>query len=89
MKDVFTELHGGSSGGFLGDKTLNKVRQRYYRLQARGDIERWCRQCDICEASRGPRTRNRGQMHQYNVGDRFERITIDVAGPFRRSDQGD
>jgi hypothetical protein len=30
-KDVLTELHGGSSGGHLGDnKTLNKVRQRYY-----------------------------------------------------------
>jgi hypothetical protein len=89
VKDVLTELHVGSSGGHLGDyKDLNKFRQRYYWLQAKGDIERWCRQCDICEASRDPRTRNRGQIHQYNVGSRFERITIDVAGPFPRSDQG-
>jgi hypothetical protein len=27
-------------------------------------------------------------MHQYNVGAPFERIVIDVAGPFPRSDQG-
>jgi transposase InsO family protein len=27
-------------------------------------------------------------MHQYNVGAPFERIAIDVAGPFPRSDQG-
>jgi transposase InsO family protein len=27
-------------------------------------------------------------MHQYNVGSPFERIAIDVAGPFPRSDQG-
>jgi hypothetical protein len=27
-------------------------------------------------------------MHQYNVGAPFEKITIDVAGPFPRSDQG-
>jgi hypothetical protein len=26
-------------------------------------------------------------MHQYNVGAPFERIAIDVAGPFPRSDQ--
>jgi hypothetical protein len=69
MKNMLTELHGGSSGGHLGvNKTLNKVRQRYYWLQARGDIERWCPMCDICAANRGPRTRNWGQMHQYNVG---------------------
>jgi hypothetical protein len=27
-------------------------------------------------------------MHQYNVGAPFERIAIDVAGPFPRSEQG-
>jgi hypothetical protein len=89
VKDVLTELHGGSSGGHLGvNKTLNKVRQWYRWLQARDDIDSWCRLCDICAASRSPRTRNRGQMHQYNVGAPFERIVIDVAGPFPRSDQG-
>jgi transposase InsO family protein len=40
------------------------------------------------EASQGPRTRNRGQMQQYNIGAPFERIAINVAGPFPRSDQG-
>jgi hypothetical protein len=40
---------------------------------------------DTCAASHGPRTRNRGQMHQYNVGAPFERIAIDVAGSFPRS----
>ncbi|PNF15527.1 hypothetical protein B7P43_G16595 [Cryptotermes secundus] len=89
VKDVLSELHGGPSGGHFGvNKTLNKVRQRFYWLQARTDIEKWCRQCDTCAASRVPRTRNRGQMHQYNVGAPFERIAIDIAGPFPRSDQG-
>jgi hypothetical protein len=89
VKDVLTELHSGSSGGHLGvNKILNKFRQRYYWLQARGDIERWGRLCDICAASRGPLTRDRGHMHQYNFGAPFERIVIDVAGPFPGSDQG-
>jgi hypothetical protein len=89
VKDVLTELHCGSSGGHLDvNKTLNKVRQLSYWLQARGNIERWCRMCDISAASSGLRTRNRGQMHQYNVGTPFERIAIDVPGPFPRSYQG-
>jgi hypothetical protein len=27
-------------------------------------------------------------MHQYNVGAPFERVAIDIAGPFPRSDRG-
>jgi hypothetical protein len=89
VKDMVTELHGGPSGGHLGvSKTLNKFRQRFCWLQVRADIEKWCQQCDTCAASWGPWTRNQGQMHQYNVGAPFERLAIDVAGPFPRSDQG-
>ena len=52
------------------------------------DVERTCQMCDICAAGRGPRTRSRGQMKQYNVGAPFERIAIDIAGPFPVSDAG-
>jgi hypothetical protein len=83
--DVLTELRGGPSGIHLGvNETLNKVRQKYYWLQARGDVEK----CDTCAAGCGPRTRNRGQMHQYNVGAPLERKTINVAESFPRRDQG-
>jgi hypothetical protein len=27
-------------------------------------------------------------MHQYNVGSSFERVAIDIAGPFPKSDRG-
>jgi hypothetical protein len=65
---VLAELHGAPSGGHSGvNKTLDKVLQRYSWLQTRTDVEKWCRQCDTCACSLGPRTRNRGLMHQYNV----------------------
>jgi hypothetical protein len=51
VKDVLTELHGGTSGSNLGvNKPLSKIRQRYYWDHARDDIERWCQMCDICAA---------------------------------------
>jgi hypothetical protein len=34
------------------------------------------------------RTRNQCQLHQYNVGAPFDRIAIDIAGPFSWSNQG-
>ena len=89
VKEVLTEMHGGKSGGNLGaSKTMDKVRQRNYWLHLRSDVERWCRQCDTFATSRGPRTRSRGLMHQYNVGVSFERMTVDIAGPFPESDRG-
>jgi hypothetical protein len=89
MKDVLIELHGGPSEGYLGvNKILDKVRLRYYWLQARNDVIKWCRQWDTCVAICGPQTRNLGQMHHYNVVAPFERIAINAAGPFSLSDKG-
>jgi hypothetical protein len=50
------------------NKTIDKVWQHYYWLHLGGNVERWCRQCHTCAASRGPRTKIRGLMHLYNVG---------------------
>ena len=89
VKEVLTKIHGGTSGGHLGfNKTIDKFCQRYYWLNLRGDVERWRQQYDTCATSRGPRTRSRGLMHQYNIGAPFERNAIDIAGHFLESDQG-
>jgi hypothetical protein len=80
VKKVLMEIHGGSSGGYFGtNKTIEKVRQRYYWLHLRDDVERWCQQCDTCAAIRGPRIRSRSLMYQYNIGAPFERIAIEIA----------
>jgi len=89
VDEFLTELHGDASGGHLGaNKTMDKIRQRYYWLRLRDDVERWFRHCDACAANRGPRTRSRVLIHQYNVGAPFERIAVDIAGPFPKSDRG-
>jgi hypothetical protein len=92
VKEVLAKLHGGPSGGQLGvNKTLDKVRQKYYWLQARHDVEEWRRRCNTCAASQGSQARSQGLMQPYasiQHQARFEGIAIDVAGPFPQSDQG-
>jgi hypothetical protein len=86
LKAVLAELHGGPSGGHLGvNSTLDQVRKRHYWLQVRDDVEEWTRRCGTCAASRVPRTRSRGRIHQYNGA--FERIAVDVAGSLPQRDQ--
>ena len=82
-------MHGGASGGHLGiAKTMAKIKQRFYWISCRCDVEEWIANCKECMSAKGPRTKSRGKMCQYNAGGPFERIAMDVAGPFPVSDSG-
>ncbi|UYV82242.1 K02A2.6-like [Cordylochernes scorpioides] len=67
------EMHSSPTGGHFGiRKTLAKARERFSWPETR----------------KGPTTRSKGKLKIYNVGAPFERIAIDVAGPFPKSDLG-
>ncbi|UYV82442.1 K02A2.6-like, partial [Cordylochernes scorpioides] len=83
------EMHSSPTGGHFGiRKTLAKARERFCWPESRADVEKWCRNCTQCSARKGPTTRSKGKLKIYNVGAPFERIAIDVAGPFPKSDLG-
>jgi hypothetical protein len=46
------------------NKTLSMVRKSFYWLQARSDIEKWCRHCKIYSVRRCPRTGNRSLIRK-------------------------
>lgn len=58
------------------------VRKRFYWAHCREKVEKWCKKCTVCSATKGPTTRTNGKMNQYNVRSSLERIAIVVAGPF-------
>ena len=89
VPEVLREVHNGVTGGHLGvTKTLSKLRERFYWANCKDDVKDWCRKCVMCAASNGPQRRGKAPMRQYNVGSPFERIAIDVAGPFPETDGG-
>ncbi|MDM1514777.1 hypothetical protein HX055_18885, partial [Myroides odoratimimus] len=89
IRDVLKAFHDGSSGGHLGiRRTLVKIKERFYWLHCKYDVEDWCRKCTSCAAVKGPQTRSRGAMKIYNVGMPWERIALDIAGPFPITDSG-
>ncbi|KAJ3649082.1 hypothetical protein Zmor_020844 [Zophobas morio] len=75
-------MHDGSSGAHLGiNKTLFKIRERFYFVRCRQDVERWCKKCRTCAVVKRPKNRARGPMQPHNVGSPFRRTVGDVAGP--------
>jgi len=52
VDNVLEKIHNGTTVAHLGvNKTLDKIRQRFYWVNYCKDVKSWCRQCSICTAS--------------------------------------
>lgn len=51
-------------------------------------LENCCRTCEECASRKGTKTCCREQMKQYLVGSSFERIAVNVMGPFPPAEAG-
>ncbi|XP_058810502.1 uncharacterized protein LOC131675510 [Phymastichus coffea] len=55
INTVLEEAHDSPSSGYFGvNKTLQKVRKRFYWASYKKDIENWCRSCSKCITRKGP-----------------------------------
>ncbi|KAK9874212.1 hypothetical protein WA026_002568 [Henosepilachna vigintioctopunctata] len=89
VEELLKEMHGGTSGAHFGvNKTIARIREKFYWVYCRDDVEAWCRKCTTCAATKGPPKKTHGKMEKYNVGLPFERIAVDVAGPFPTTNDG-
>ncbi len=81
---VLTQFHDKPcSGGHLGiNKTLSKIRSKYYWPGMYQDTKLWCLSCERCRRKKGPGTRDRAPMRVHTVGVPWERVAVDIAGPF-------
>ena len=51
ITEVVREMHNGGFGAHFGiNKTLSKVRERFYWVRCREDVENWCKKCTTCAA---------------------------------------
>ena len=79
---LMREMHEGVASGHLGvKKTLSRLRQRFYWLGMRKDVQEWCRVCDTCNAKKGPARKGRAPLQLYQVGAPMERVAVDIVGP--------
>ena len=88
-KKVLQEMHNGGSGAHSGiNKTLSKVRERFYWVCCRKDVESWCKKCRSCAAVKRPKITARRPMQSQNVSSLFGRTAGDRAGPLPVTEEG-
>ncbi|GBN97789.1 hypothetical protein AVEN_177673-1 [Araneus ventricosus] len=82
IQEVLQETRDSTSGGHFGImKTLRRLRERFYwdRLQ---DVEKWCRECQICRARKRPKTEDgksvTGRISAETLSDRKPRFSCDI-----------
>lgn len=87
--EILSSLHDSPCGGhFASNKTLGRIRERYFWAHCRTDVENWCRTCSVCLAKKGPREKGKSSLQVYNVGAPFERVAMDILGPLPLSRSG-
>ncbi|KMQ92146.1 integrase core domain protein [Lasius niger] len=83
------EAHDSSSRGHFGDnKTLVKIRKRFYWATCKQDVEQWCKICKVCVSKNGPLGKGKSPLQIYNVGAPFERLQMDIFGPLPTTTSG-
>lgn len=83
VKNVLLEIHNAPTGGHLGvTKVLEKVRERFYWVGQRRDVEDWCRECELCASRKSPQQHRHAPMQTDMAGTLMQRVAMDIMGPF-------
>ena len=88
-QEVLHGCHDSRSAGHLGmEKTLNRLKDRFYWYGMTRDSDLYVKGCKVCNRNKkGNRTPRAGQR-LYHSGYPMERVHIDIMGPFHLSSKG-
>ncbi|KZR96601.1 putative KRAB-A domain-containing protein 2, partial [Daphnia magna] len=88
-KEALSWVHDEPTAGHLGQtKTLERARHRFYWPKMDRAVTRYVQSCKSCQTRKPDQGKKKGLIEITQVGGPFERIGIDVLGPFPRSRNG-
>ena len=88
-KEVLADLHEGALGGYLGaDKTLARLKERFYWPGHYNDVLDWCRNCGTCASRKSPGPKARAPLKSMETGYPMQLVAMDIVGPFSESPAG-
>ena len=87
--NILEDIHGGTMGAHLGEeKTLSKLKERYYWPGHHSDVCTFCKTCPKCVTRKSASPRRRGQLHPVTTGYPMQLVAVDILGPLPESRQG-
>lgn len=93
MPDALVETalmlaHSAYESGHTGiERTLQRLKRKFYFKKRRKLVEDYCQQCHICQTVKGNNP-IKAKLGQYPLAETpFEKVAMDVLGPLTRSTQ--
>ena len=87
--DIMKEAHEGISGGHLGqEKTLHRIKQRFYWPGYFNDVRNWCASCCSCTTRKTPAPSRHAPMGTITAGYPMQIVAADLLGPLPESENG-
>ena len=88
-EEVLEESHAGSMGGHLGeDKTLARVREKFFWPGYSSAVKEWCKTCANCATRKAPPQKRRVPLQKVLTGYPMQMVATDIMGPFPISSNG-
>ena len=87
--EILKEAHEGVSGGHLGqDKTLYRLKERFYWPGHFNDVRDWCLTCQACATRKTPVPARRAPLGTITAGYPTQIMAVDILGPLPESPNG-
>ncbi|CAI5671940.1 unnamed protein product [Oreochromis niloticus] len=88
LKDGVLQMHDGPVGGHFGaERTLARLKNRYYWYNMKDDVTLWCRTCTSCAERARPLKTPQAAMGTVRVGAPMERIAVYLMGPLNETER--
>ena len=76
-------------GGHLGmDKTLGRLKERFYWPGHHNDVQEWCRNCVVCAQRKSPSTKPRAPLQPITTSYPLQLVATDIMGLLPKSPSG-
>ena len=88
-RDFVRIVHSGMNGGHLGEKkTRHGVQLRAYWVGWKTTVHQVLQSCEPCQKYHRGKVQRQGAMQDMTMGAPWERLGVDITGPFPRSARG-
>ena len=88
-QSVLHQLHDLRLVGHLGiQRTVQRVKQRFYWPGITLDVTRWCAKCNVCASRKGKPNPRRAPLTQLPTGAPFDRIALDILDTHKPTSKG-
>ena len=86
---TIAELHSKETAGHLGiDKTLEKVKSRFFWINLSRDVKKFVRECHGCQKVKPPKAYSKPKLMPLAPTRTLVLITMDMAGPLPTTKRG-